>query len=65
MLAIKQKYKGMKKDDLVKALSGVGLSITHARMSLRDDPKAHAQIAKLRYEKAVIRTMLQMTNNTL
>lgn len=64
MKSMKQKYMGMKRAELVKALETVRKSITHTNMMLLDDPKAHAQLFKFRYERALIRTLLQKPDNT-
>lgn len=59
MKSIKQKYTGMKKDALRKAHAELEAAFLKSRMSLRDNPKAHAQLYKLRYERALIKTLLQ------
>lgn len=53
----------MKKSDLAKALDTVQKSIIRTRMVLRDDPKANAQLYKFRYERALIQTMLQISDS--
>lgn len=64
MLNVKKKYQGMKYPELVKALSEVQQKIVHAMMTRRDDPHAHAIIARSRYERAVIKNALSMTKST-
>ena len=59
MKSIKQKYAGMKKDALRKAHTELEAAFLKSRMSLRDNPKALAQLYKLRYERALIKTLLQ------
>lgn len=52
----------MKKDGLQKAFLEVESMLQKTRMSLRDDPKAHGQLYKLRYERALIKHLLHSSD---
>lgn len=60
MKSIKQKYSNMTKDDLSKSLLTVRKSILKAKMSTKDDSKAYADLRKLKYELALVRTLLSL-----
>ncbi len=63
MKTIKQKYKGMKREELTKALSELSKSILKTRMALREEPKAYADMYKHRYERALIKTLLSLPDS--
>lgn len=63
MKSLKQKYKGMKAEELKKALQAVNTSIARTSMMLREDPKAHVDMYKHRYERALIKTHLTIVNS--
>ncbi len=63
MKSIKQKYKGMKREELTKALNSLSKSIQKTRMVLRDEPKAYADMYKHRYERALIKTLLSLPDS--
>jgi len=63
MKTLKQKYSGMKSEELVKSLHAVNKSILRTQMMLREDPKAFADMYKHKYEKALIKTMLQIAGS--
>ena len=60
MKNIKKKYIGMKRDDLTKAFHALTYSMAKTRMTLLDNPKAHAEMVAQRYERALLKTLLQM-----
>lgn len=63
MKTLKNKYLSMKKKELEDALSMILKSITSARMTVRDDPKSSGQLQKMRYELALVRSLLSMRSN--
>jgi hypothetical protein len=58
MKIIKQKYIGMKKEDLKKAIGTIQKSMASARMTVRDNPKSFGDLCKFRYELALVRSLL-------
>lgn len=53
----------MKSEELTKSLHMLNKSILRTKMMLREDPKAFADMYKHKYEKAVIKTMLQIADS--
>jgi hypothetical protein len=63
MKTIKQKYIGMKREELVKALDSLMKAMIRTRIMVLEDPKAYAEIVKQKYERALLKTLLQMPDS--
>lgn len=60
MKTIKQKYAGMTKPDLTKAVTLIEKKIYVARISAHEEPKNFGVIQKLKYERALVKTLLSI-----
>lgn len=63
MKTIKQKYIGMKREELVKALDALTKAMIRTRIMVLEDPKEYAEIVKQKYERALLKTLLQMPDS--
>lgn len=52
----------MKKEDLVKSLVSIKNLMTSARMSFRDNPKSYGDMRKLKYENALVSSLLSVSS---
>lgn len=53
----------MKREELVKALDSLMKAMIRTRIMVLEDPKAYAEIVKQKYERALLKTLLQMPDS--
>ncbi len=53
----------MKREELVKALDALTKAMIRTRIMVLEDPKEYAEIVKQKYERALLKTLLQMPDS--